>query len=289
MNPGVFLAGALLGAGILLLLRAALSPAEPLETALSRLHHGKPPSNNHAGQVAVELLAGLGVNLDRHAQALRLCARTAADHALRKIGGAMIGIAIAAAVALATAATGTPFPAAMLLMVLVASAVAGFAFPDLRLREQAKVARRDARHATASYLDLVRVLVASGSDIRGALVVAADAGDGPMFSELRASLDRSTARSEPAWRHLATLADDLGVDELADLAATVQLVATDGTNPTAALTGKADAMRSAELAATRAELAAATERMVLPISLIALAFAVYLAYPALMTLISARH
>ena len=58
---------------------------------------------------------------------------------------------------------------------------------------------------------------------------------------------------------------------------------------TAALTGKADAMRSAELAATRAELAAATERMVLPISLIALAFAVYLAYPALMTLISARH
>jgi len=82
------------------------------------------------------------------------------------------------------------------------------------------------------------------------------------------------------------LGRDLELTELTELAATVQLVGTEGTDPIGALTAKAAALRAFELATTRAEMASASEQMTVPAVLIGFAFAAFIVYPALSTLLT---
>jgi hypothetical protein len=131
------------------------------------------------------------------------------------------------------------------------------------------------------------VLVAGGSDPGAALVTAAQLGHGWFFVELRATLTGAVANRRSLWAALDTLGRDLDVTDLTALAATLELVGTEGTDPVGALTAKAAALRAAELATTRAEMASAVEQMTVPAVLIGFCFAAFIVYPAVTTLLSA--
>src|SRR3546814_16952080 len=79
---------------------------------------------------------------------------------------------------------GLPFP----LLGGLAMGLVFFFVPDLTLRSQAEVRRRDFRHALGSFLDLVVIGLAGGAGVESALADAASIGRGWAFAAPRTSL-----------------------------------------------------------------------------------------------------
>lgn len=67
-------------------------------------------------------------------------------------------------------------------------AVGGFLLPDLTVREEAERRRANFRHALSAYLKLIRVLLAGGAGVDGALSDAVSIGHGWVFHLLRRAL-----------------------------------------------------------------------------------------------------
>lgn len=194
------------------------------------------------------------------------------------------GVAVMAAMVAAISAwsmtAGTPSGSVMLVMLLVAGALA-LVFPGERVRRQARRRRAAFGHALSTFLDLVTVLLAGGAGIETSLTAAAEAGDGWAFTLLRNELVRARTRRRSPWDGLADLGERLGLPELVDLAATVQLAGEHGARVRTSLATRAAAVRERHLAQVEAEAQAATERMGLPMVLVFVGFIALLGYPAL--------
>ncbi len=163
----------------------------------------------------------------------------------------------------------------------VAAAPIGFWLPEFTLRSQAAARREAVVSSLSSYLDLVTVLLAGGTGTETALVAAAEAGDSWTFQRVRDALTVTRARRRSPWEGLAELGEEIGVDELVELASSVQLAGEQGAQLTATLAARASALRAAQLARVEARAQAATERMSLPTVLLFVGFLVLLGYPAL--------
>ena len=162
----------------------------------------------------------------------------------------------------------------------LALAAAGFLAPDLGVRAEAAARRADARHALSAFLDLATIALAGGAGIDQALTDAAADGDGWAFRQIRRALAASEAARTPPWDALAQLGAEIGVTDLAELAASVQLAGTEGARIRASLTAKAQALRTRQMSEAEAAAAAATERMSLPVVVLFAGFLLFLAFPA---------
>lgn len=282
--------GATVGLGLWLIVGALVRPKITLVQALAALHEPQHPAGRPGEAVGVaarRLLASVGHDPGRHASDLRVTERSAERHALTQVLSAAAGVVTPIVFLSVLAVVGLSVTPLIGFVALTVGSVIGVVQPAARLREQAGVRRRDARRALASYLDLVRVLVAGGSDPRAALVAAAQLGHGWLFTELRGTLSAATTLRRPLWSALEDLGRDLGLTDLSELATTMQLVGSEGTDPVPALTAKAASLRAYELASTRAEMASASEQMTVPAVLIGFAFTVFVVYPALSSLLAA--
>ncbi len=282
------LLGAGVGAGAWLLVRS-LAP-RPLALAAIESGLARPgvpatrqpaarPAWDRLAAVAARLLPALGDSADR-SQLLRLAGRTAERHALDKLVGASGGLTGTALLGAGLSLTGVAPPFAVLGVAAVLVAVGGFVLPDLLLRDEAQKRRRAFRHALSSYLDLVNVILAGGGGIETSLHAAAEAGDGWAFASIRRALDRARLTNRSPWDTFAELGDDLGIEELAELAASVELAGSQGARIRASLAAKADSLRGHQVAETEAAAEAATERMTIPVAVLLFGFLVFITYPA---------
>lgn len=289
----MIISGALLGGGvglgIWIILRAINPRPAPLGQALAALERRPHVAagdlqgdslERHVGRAARRLVGTLGSDLDRYEPDLRVLERTAARHALDKLVGALGGLAMPLLVWTGLGVTGIRLPIAGIFGLSVAAAVAGWILPDHALAEQADRRRKAFRHALSSYLDLVNVIIAGGGGIQTALYTAAEAGDGWAFAAIRRSLDRARLTQRSPWDTFADLSDDLGVPELAELAAAVSLAGTHGARIRSSLAAKADTLRGHQVAETEAAAESATERMTIPVAVLLFGFLVFVAYPA---------
>jgi len=159
-------------------------------------------------------------------------------------------------------------------------AAAGFLTPELAVRSEATKRRAAFRHSLGVYLDLVVVSLAGGSGVDQALDDAAGIGRGEPFADLRHALTESRLARIPPWDTLAALGHRIGVEELAQLAATVGLAGTEGAKVRASLRSRAAALRTRQLTDAEATANAATERMSLPVVLLFGGFLLFLGFPA---------
>lgn len=290
------LLGAGVGAGVLLTWRA-LAPRPPrLDTVLAGLARpgvaiaDSAPSSNpgfdRVGSSARRVVEALGYDADRHQQELELVGRTPERHAFDKLLGAVAGLLVPNLAATALVVIGVAVPLAPVAMLSLATSVAGFLMPDLLLRDEAEKRRRAFRHTLSSYLDLVNVLLAGGAGIETALHAAADAGDGWGYQIIRAELRRARLTGQSPWETFAQLDDRLGINELAELAASVSLAGSHGARIRASLAAKADTLRGHQVAETEAGAEAATERMTVPVAVLLFGFLVFIAYPAVVQITS---
>jgi Flp pilus assembly protein TadB len=286
----VVLLGAGVGVGVLLIWRG-LAPRPPnVETVLAGLARPgasiddvAPAGASGFGRIesaARHVVESLGYDARRHDQELELVGRSTERHAFDKLLGAIAGLLIPNLAATALLVLGIPVPIGVIAVLSLATAAAGFLMPDLFLRDEAVKRRRAFRHALSSYLDLVNVLLAGGAGIETALHAAADAGDGWGYQTIRAELRRARLTGQSPWDAFGQLGARFGINEMAELAASVSLAGSHGARIRSSLAAKADTLRGHQVAETEAAAEAATERMTVPVAVLLFGFLVFIAYPA---------
>lgn len=216
----------------------------------------------------------------RHESDLAICGRSPDSLAVEKTTSALIG----GVVGLALLLVGDRLSFALGPMVGVAipavGAGLGFFAPDLRLSREAGRRRRSFKFAFSSFLDLVTVLLAGGSGIESAMLMASESGDGHAFEQIRESLRRSQAARSSAWDELARLGRRFQLDEVVEVAGSVELAGRHGARIRETLVARATTLRHRQLSEIEADAAAATERMGIPMVLLFLGFITLVGYPA---------
>lgn len=273
----VMVAGAGMGFGAVLGIRALFPRSVPLSRALAdlerprrslaELESASTSSVAHRiGHSVVRVLESTGlVDLGGLQRRLRALGKPIEVHAFEKLLGGIAGLLIPILFSLVLAAAGVSVSPAVTAVLAIGLALAGFLYPDLGLSDQIQRRRRDFLHSLSAYLDLVTIILAGGGGLETALQTSADLGDGWAFSEIRAALRRARLTNRTPWDVFDDLGDELGVDELRELAAAAHLAGDHGARIRASLAAKADSMRANQTAAIEAQAEAATEKMLLPV------------------------
>lgn len=277
------LAGAIAGAGLLLIARGAVGHTAPLAAIVAELHRprfAQPPTTRR--DATVEYLAGR-TSRSRDCD-LSVCERTIDRYVQDRLVWALLGAAPGAGLLLMSAGGAVSVvPPAGLVVAVVLGAAAGWFYARLDLRSDAERARRAFRHSLAAYLELVTILMAGGAGVETAMFDAAAIGQGSAFRHLRSALSAAQARREPPWQLLGELGDRLGIGELEELHASMTL-AGDGAQVRDSLSAKASGIRLRDLAELETEAQTRSETMVLPVALMFAGFLVLIGYPALAAL-----
>jgi hypothetical protein len=284
-------AGAVAGAGIVLVI-AALRPAPPrLDAVLARLSAPAPgmppgrawPDAGLGGWLAAHLARPGRLAIPR--TDLALLGRSPETFLVHKLTAAAAGLGSFALLGVFFAATGTAMPWQIPAAASLTAGAGMFFFPDYDVRAEAARRRRDFTHAFVAYLQLVRLARTAGAATSEALEYAARIGDGWPFERIAAALADARTAHEPPWRHLAALGEAIGIPEVSELAATAEIAGSEGAKIAATLAAKTESLRSQLLAATRSRANSRTTTMIVPLSLLGLGLVLLMAFPAFYTLI----
>ena len=156
-----------------------------------------------------------------------------------------------------------------------------FVLPDLEVKGQAAEKRQDFRRVLGAYLDLVAMNLAGGRGLPEALMSAAEVSDGWALRRIRDALTDARVTGISQWNALSQLGDELDVDELKDLGAALALVAEDGAKVRESLAARAETMRHRELSEIEGAAGAKSQSMLVAQMLLCAGFMVFLLYPAM--------
>jgi tight adherence protein C len=287
------LAGASVGLGVLVLLRAAFPPRPALGAVLSRLHQPASvlptstaasaaglPSARRLGRGVERALEAAGLDLSGLRRDLRVVGRPIERHMADKVLVGLCGVFVAPAVATLAGLGGVDVAMLVPAWAALLLGTAGFFVPDLTLRSEAAQRRVAFRYALGSFFDLVVISLAGGGGVETALHDSAQAGRGWAYRELQRALAAARVNRETPWAALGRLGEELGVGELCELAASVGLAGTEGARVRESLVAKASSLRAHELSEAESAAQSASERMSLPVVLLFVGFLVFLGYPA---------
>jgi tight adherence protein C len=292
------LAGAALGASLWLLL-VAVMPARPSLAAALAVLRGSPTAPPAAGrhtdqrrrawQVQVgQAVAHIGQALGLEFRSLRkdlavtgqpLEAHLAAKVLSATVGG-LVGLVLAGLLALG----GVPVPLALPVWLGLGGAVLGWLVPDRRLRAAAATRRASLRYAAGALLNLVAINLAGGAEVEQSLHNALRISHGWAFVLLRNTTRRAQLNREKVWEALGRLGQEFDVDDLTQLAQNISLAGDEGARMREALIAMAASIGQRELAEAETQANEASEHMVLPLAVLAIAFTAFLLYPALVQL-----
>ncbi|MEW9527022.1 type II secretion system protein [Microbispora sp. NPDC049125] len=196
-----------------------------------------------------------------------------------------------------------------------------FLLPDVQIRRDAAVRRRDFRHAVGAFLDLVSMNLAGGRGVPEALMMAVSVGSpsasasasaaaaasttGPLtggtatqangagpapgsnwaMERIREALANARIVGITPWQALGQLGDEINVDELRDLSAALGLVADDGAKVRASLTARAATLRRRELAEVEGKAGERSQSMLVAQLLLCAGFVIFLSFPAAMKML----
>jgi tight adherence protein C len=288
------LCGAGVGLGGLLLYRGARPPQPVLSAALERMRPGyvDPASATVlGGRLEVEgARLGKRIAMAMDSSGLRL-ATASADLAviekpverfyLDKVLFAVVGLLLVPALVAGLGFAGLKLAVIVPVWVSLLLGVGGFFLPDVLIKHEASERRRSFRHALSAFLELVRINLAGGAGIEGALHDAVTVGQGWAFARLRESLALARLSGETPWAALGRLGADLRIDELIELSSSLVLAGNEGAKIRESLGAKADSLRRHEAAVAEGKAAQASERMSLPVGFLLLGFLIFLGYPAI--------
>jgi Flp pilus assembly protein TadB len=263
-------------------------PRPRLDRAMAHLRRtGSPRSPRDAPGVTVSIGSfverhGAGARTRRWTQPLRLVGRSVQTHLGYLVLAALGGFAIPAVVlgvlqALGLVSLGVWIPASLS---LVAAIVAPLLVHSTTMAASADVTL-DLRHQLGAYLDMVTMLLAGNTGYEGALDQAARAGDGLLFRELRRAMREAGATGQSLVRALERVADDYGIVELEQVAATATLSAAEGAPVARSLSAKCSTLRSTLAAEQEADARVRNDKVTPPLVAMALLFMALIIYPAL--------
>lgn len=290
---GVGLLAVLTGAavvGVLVVVAEFVQPAPSLDRTLARVqrpgggvasrhrhrHHRRGP-----GAILPRLVDRFPGSMPTDTQ-LALVGRRPEQHALVLVAAALVGLVVPGL------ALGLLQRAGLLglgWVVPVAGALAGAVLGPIIVHastvERSAAIVTDLRFQTSAYLDVVTMLLAANTGYEGALEQAARAGDGRLFIELRRRMREAGARGASLTDALRRTGEELGLDELEQVAATAALSASEGAPVARTLAAKCATLRGALATEQESEARLRTSRLTTPIVGMALIFMGLVIYPAL--------
>jgi Flp pilus assembly protein TadB len=290
------LLGALVGAGAFLSWKLLFPAPPPLQAAIDRLNRrnalvGITNRDTTEGQrddlfgrtvgaAALRFARSLGLDLRALDADLRLVGQPIEQHMAQKVLLALLGLSLPTIVGLGWTVMGLSVPLFLPTGAALVLGVVLFFAPDWNVRSEARARRAEFRQSLGSFLDLVVISLAGGAGVESALRDAAAIGQGWAFRQLDNALQVTALTGETPWAALARLGDEVSVDELGELAASISLAGTEGAKVRESLAVKASSLREHALATAEAEAQATTEKMALPTVLLFLGFLVLIGYPA---------
>lgn len=147
--------------------------------------------------------------------------------------------------------------------------------------ERAGQIRTDLRYQLSAFLDVVTMLLAGNTGHEGALLKAAQAGDGRLFLELSNAMREATAAGRSLVSGLEQTGALLGLVELRQVASTVSLSAAEGSPVARTLAAKCATLRSTLASEQETEARLRTSRLTTPLVGMGLIFMALVIYPAL--------
>lgn len=294
----ILVAGAMAGAGVLLLVSVLVRPPVPGAAAVARLDAGRRRARRDDVLVREERLGTESMRLRRLGAPLRsaLERRGIQLPGLRadlSVTGSSLEAHLANSVLCGVAATVIPLIVLVLGTVATGSlwatplwasivfGVVGSLLPTLQLRQQAVARRRDFRHVFGSFLDLVAMNLAGGRGVPEALQSASAISDAWAMVRLRGALENSRLQGVTPWHAMGELGHEIDVDELIDLAAALALVAEDGAKVRDSLAARAESLRRKELADLEGRAQERSQSMLVAQLLLCAGFLIFLIYPAI--------
>lgn len=287
MSPLLYVAAAVFGGGLLLIIAGLMSwPAPPPDP------DAPPPPEN-----IQEQLQQSWQRMEKQARALarkaedslqgkpslrqdaKLLGRSLEGHALQKLGGAVGGAAFGAFLGVIASIMGVGMSAPLIIAAAAVVGLLGWWLPDSMLKTDAEKARIKFQQVTESWLELVAQLVTAGTDTFAALYAATNYSDQPVFLTIRDSLRLAAASGEPPWTGLRRMADERRLPFLDPFCAALELAGTTGAGSRQAILSQVDAARSKALHAADARAASAGEKMGAPLAMIGGAFMILMGYP----------
>jgi pilus assembly protein TadC len=286
------LAGAVVGVGLLVVVRTALEPPVPrLERRIAAMYEPPPTAADSAlrrrwQSWAMRLVSVNGNDLGPLRRDLAVCDMSIERHAVAKLSFTVGGVVLPMLVAVVWTAVGIAVPFGGTVLTALLASGAGFFVPDVLLVRRAAQRRRDFRYALSLFLDLVVIVLAGGGGVETALHDAANAGSGWAFTELRRTLNTARLQRSSPWAALTKLGETIGSAETIELASSVELAGTSGARVRASLRAKAISAREHELAEAEAEAVAASERMGAPMVAMFAGLILLIGYPAMATILA---
>jgi hypothetical protein len=277
-------------AGTWLVVGGWRQPRPTLERAMSHLHRPGAIATTaiseptgvlvHVGSVVER--TGASTWTRAWSRPLRLVDRTVETHVgylvLAALGGLVVpALLLGTLQALGIVSLGIWVPA---MLSLACAIVAPLLVHSTTMAASAEVAI-DLRYQLGAYLDMVTMLLAGNTGYEGALDQAARAGDGLLFRELRRAMREAGATGQSLVRALEQVADDYGIVELEQVAATATLSAAEGAPVARSLAAKCSTLRSTLAAEQEAEARVRNDKVTPPLVAMALLFMALIIYPAL--------
>ena len=286
----VVLGGFVVAAGGLLCITAFVTSTPSLVRTVAHLHRPpiqRVPVMDGWTTFGSRALALVGGRVGGHAtrQRLDLVGRTPEVHAALLAAGALSGFIaplLLAVVVTWTSATVATWMISVGLALGLAAVCVLLVTADLEQR--ASTASRDLRHQLSAYLDVLTMLLASNQGNEGALRLAADAGDGRLFVELRRRMLEAATAGRPAVSALAALGRDLGVVEMIEIAASASLATSQGAPVARSLVAKTESLRAALQAEQEQDARVRTGKITFPLVAMGLVFIILGLYPALVSI-----
>jgi len=287
----VILAGAMVGAGIVLVV-SRLLPAHPdLAQSLRMLS----PLTTTAPQRTTEGWEAVGAwGLEKLPEKLRpmpqkdlaLLGMTPSAFLARKMAYFLVGLVIPSVVGYCAILLGVSIPWVVPACCSLVVAVVCFLLPDLNVRARAAQARAEFSRTLACFVDLVALERSCGSGTKQALDTAAGIGDSWVFHRLRERLDHATWSGQTGWDGLSQMAADLDLSDLADVADIMRLSGAEGAGIYRILRAKARSMREGLLLTDMTTANETNEKMSMPVSALGIVFLAILIGPALLSMLS---
>ncbi|MET0693478.1 MAG: hypothetical protein ABWX96_20520 [Propionibacteriaceae bacterium] len=290
----VVLSGMLVAAGLVCLVVAVVPATPRLDLALGRIGGDARLEDSAAADFgpAGSRSERLGAFVYRHSplpltprqkQSLKLQDKSIAEFYSDKVVMAIVGAVIPAVLAFSLGFVGGSIPVYPAI-VAVLGAVVGFFVPDILLLRATKAARTGAVEALLVYIDLVTLERLANASATQALHNAARLSEVPIFTEIRAALERAQLEQQSPYAELRRLAEQLQLPELTDIADVMQLDET-GAALSGALRARVKELRDAHLTQEQMEASATAEGMTFYMTLPALIFGLIFMVPPLMKIV----
>jgi tight adherence protein C len=299
MTP-LALIGAAMGAVVFALIVVLRPPRVDPLVALARidaahrgdhLHHPSATDRSDSAQARVgawidERLARHGIRYTTLRQDLAMTGQSFDAAMGRKAGLAVLGFLLGLVMVIAVTAAGLRVPAGAWLVIAVAVAAGLFMVPDVDARTAARRRRAEFTRALGAYLDWVSLQMSGRAAAEQALPDAARIGEGWPLILIRQTVTHASRSGTDAWVALGDLGQRIGVTQLVELGALVQLVAHDGAQVRDTLSARAASIRAEELADAEGAAGKRDQSMLMAQILLGVGFAVFLGYPAVVNFLS---